>query len=541
MRYIVEGPDGKRYIVEGPAQAAPTQPPAQPVNAAPEASPLGSDGQNFAAGMGRAVAATGRGLKQLIDPAAVWLERTLDPNKRLAAATGTPSAEQGAAETAASVEEARRLDAPLMDTKAGIGGNVLGNLMLTAVPGAKLQGALQATRAGRLAQAAAAAGSGAGIEFATAEGSLEDKTKSALFAGALSGGMTGALATAAKPFKAKADAVTLINKGVVPTLQQGADTPVGRFIGGLTAGSSLVKSRQERELQNALLKKITEGAVEAADDTGKNTLAAARHYVSGEYDKILANKSFTLSGTRLSKARQAAQQLNARGQMADEAKEAGRTVSNILGPAQLNSTPTQISSAELTDLTNKLSTAAYESGSAEVRNRILAARNVLIERVRNTKLSADELERIGVLDSKHFDVKRLEEATKGIRGELEGLSIPAVTNAYAKKNMASNSTLEDLIAPAARILGPSHAANESRSQLVSAMRVSAPLAGAGAATAYGVPGVAPGLAGLYGLSAVGQTAKGAKMLFGETNKQKLLADLVRRGYGAGLAPAVLED
>jgi len=226
--------------------------------------------------------------------------------------------------------------------------------------------------------------------------------------------------------------------------------------------------------------------VEAADDTGKNTLAAARHYVSGEYDKVLANKNFILSGTRLTKARQAAQQLNARGQMADEAKEAGKIVSNILGPAELNKAPTKISSAEFTDLTNKLSSAAYESGSTEVKNRVLAARNVLIERVRNTKLTPDELDRIGVLDSKHFDVKRLEEATKGVRGEMEGVSIPALTNAYAKKNMPGNTTLEDLMAPAARILGPSHATNESRSQLVSAMRISAPLAGAGAAAATGV-------------------------------------------------------
>jgi hypothetical protein len=491
--------------------------------------------------MGRAVVATGRGLKQLIDPAAVWLESKLDPAKKLAQATNTVSAEQSAADTAAAVEQAKLDDAALLDTKAGIGGNILGSVALTAVPGSKLQKALMAARAGRVAQIAAAAGSGAGVEFATAQGSLEDKAKSAALAAGLSGGSTGVLAAAAKPFRAKADALKLMAQEVTPTLQQGADSAFGRFVGGLTAGSSLVKARQERELQNALLKKITEGAVEAADDTGRNTLAAARHYVTGEYDNILANKSFTLTGTRLSKARQAAQQLNARGQMAAEAKEAGKIVSNILGPAELNKAPTTISSAELSDLTNKLSAAAYESSSAEVRNRILAARNVLIERVRNTKLSPAELERIGVLDSKHFDVKRLEEATKGMRGELEGLSIPALTNAYAKKSMPSNTTLEDLVAPAARILGPSHAMNESRSQLVSAMRVSAPLAGAGAATAYGLPGVVPSLASLYGVSALGQTAKGAKILFGETNKQKMLADLVRSGYGAGLAPALLED
>jgi hypothetical protein len=76
---------------------------------------------------------------------------------------------------------------------------------------------------------------------------------------------------------------------------------------------------------------------------------------------------------------------------------------------------------------------------------------------------------------------------------------------------------------------------------VSAMRISAPLAGAGAAAATGVPGVAPGLAALYGVSALGQTPKGARALFGETNKQKMLAELVRSGYGAGLAPALLED
>lgn len=72
--------------------------------------PLGSNLQNTLAGAGKAYVDIGRGVKQL---------------------TGNMTREE--------VDETRRLDAPLMGTKAGIGGNIAGSLVTTApamfVPG----------------------------------------------------------------------------------------------------------------------------------------------------------------------------------------------------------------------------------------------------------------------------------------------------------------------------------------------------------------------------------------------------------------------
>lgn len=100
--------------------------------AKPDANALGSDIQNFFAGAGKAVVDAGRSTKQLMDIPAKWLEEKFPgvsqwSQERL----GMPSAANSSKATNADVEESRRTDAPLMDTKAGIGGNIAGNVATT--------------------------------------------------------------------------------------------------------------------------------------------------------------------------------------------------------------------------------------------------------------------------------------------------------------------------------------------------------------------------------------------------------------------------
>src|SRR5687767_7030352 len=83
-------------------------------------SPLGSDGSNFLAGIGRGIYNIGAGTKQRLDEAAAALERIVPGSDALNRLMGGRSAAQIRDEGKAEIEERRRLDNPLMSTKAGM-------------------------------------------------------------------------------------------------------------------------------------------------------------------------------------------------------------------------------------------------------------------------------------------------------------------------------------------------------------------------------------------------------------------------------------
>lgn len=108
------------------AQAA--QPPVNPY------SPVGTTAQNFWAGAGKSTSDVGRGIKQLSDIPAVWLEKQFPGLKKWDDALGLPSAQASADATQANIDESKRHDAPLIGTGAGMAGNIAGNVATMVVP-----------------------------------------------------------------------------------------------------------------------------------------------------------------------------------------------------------------------------------------------------------------------------------------------------------------------------------------------------------------------------------------------------------------------
>lgn len=154
--------------------------------------------ENFAAGVGKAIYDTGRGLGQL---------------------TGLVSYDD--------VKESRRLDKDLMDTGAGLAGNIAGNVGMVLAPGGLVKGAGMAANAMKAPQAAStlssiggsllaprsiagAGATGAGFGFIQPAESLEERGVNT----ALGGVASAAVPTAIRGFKAaKAAAEPLYESG----------------------------------------------------------------------------------------------------------------------------------------------------------------------------------------------------------------------------------------------------------------------------------------------------------------------------------------
>jgi hypothetical protein len=102
------------------ADASVAHAPTQPFSQA--ASPVGSDFENFAAGAGKAVHDLGQGAAQLVRGGMSYVPG------------GSALADKAGLTTQADVDESKRLDAPLMATKAGTVGNIAGNVATTMIP-----------------------------------------------------------------------------------------------------------------------------------------------------------------------------------------------------------------------------------------------------------------------------------------------------------------------------------------------------------------------------------------------------------------------
>lgn len=344
-----------------------------------------------------------------------------------------------------------------------------------------------------------------------------------------------------QPFRPSAEAEMLFRQGVSPTLQQGADSLPGRFVGGLTSGAFPTRERQAGEVADALLNRVTSGHGSATGGTGGDFLRMAKGHVSGLYDTIMGNKRFPISPTTRGEVAAAASALNRTGQFQNEAQKASQVVSNVMGdsPRNINVNNITLRDSYLTPLSKE----AYAPGvSDELRRRIIAARDKLIEKARTQRLTPDEQRLLKQADILNFDVQRMREATTGGR-EKKGIELKKLMDAYEAHSMPGNTTGDDLIFPAGRVIGRQLNQDQSRTALVNAARAAGGLGShAAMASMFGLPGVAA-TAGLYATSLAGQTPKGARFLLGQNDWQRRLAEQLRRAgpYGAGLGYAATQE
>jgi hypothetical protein len=342
-------------------------------------------------------------------------------------------------------------------------------------------------------------------------------------------------------FRPTPDAVKLMERGITPTLAQGAESRAGKSIGSLAAGAQRVRDRQREEIGNSLFRKITEGKRDSPGGTGNELVDDAQDYVSREYDAVFGNKRFSITEPLVGRAAAAASTLTSVGGGAEAAGVANRiirdTIDQTVLPARRGRQMTQrmIQGEILTELKRK----AAETNDPAVIAAVDRARQVIINSV-YAKLTPEQLMRVKEVDRLNYDLSRLKEATAAGRGEDVGLDVTQLKRVYGKApEMQGVTTLDDVVGPAQRKLGNTPATG-GRSDLTTAARIAAPVIGAGAfGSVLSLPAVAPIVAGLYGLSVAGQTAGGARFLMGQTNAQKKLAKALRSvgqyGYGAGQA------
>lgn len=436
-------------------------------------------------------------------------------------------------------------------------GEVAGNIAMTAVPGAKVGRVLsRVAGAGRAARTAASIGSAAGVsgvsglaltpsEGEGAEERFTDKGKQAALDAAIGGGMQGVgivlRKALTKPFTPSPDAVRLMEAGVTPTLSQGSQGRLGKSIGSLAAGSRRVLQRQKEEVGESLFRKVTEGTQNLPHATGNELVDSAQARIGGEYDKVFGNTQFPITQALVGQAAAAASQTSRLGGGARAAGIANAilrdTIDDTMIPRRgITMTQRDIQDTILTELRRK---AALEN-DPEVIRAIERARDVFKNSV-YSRLTPDQLARVREIDRLNYDLSRMKTATKDAAGEDVGVDINKLKNAYGKADeMAGVNTTEELVGPAQRVLGPTHAA-AGRGDLNTAFRILAPLGvsgGIGVATSN--PIIAPLVAGLYGISVAGQTRGGARALMGETGVQKDLAEALRRAapYLRGVGSAV---
>lgn len=128
--YTVQGPDGRTYTIDGPAGASADDLGNFIKSQNPKSMPVSSTtvdemgpAERLLVGAGKSVSDMGLGLRQLVAPAQDYMS----PNP-----AGQPSRVQALKDE---YQERQRLDAPLMNTGAGMTGNIAGQVATALLPG----------------------------------------------------------------------------------------------------------------------------------------------------------------------------------------------------------------------------------------------------------------------------------------------------------------------------------------------------------------------------------------------------------------------
>lgn len=254
----------------------------------PTAGMSGTD--KFRAGMGKAFADTATGLKLAgTDAARYFMEGGLGVE--------APGLRQSVANQVSAIDETRRLDTPLMDTGAGIAGNVGGYIAQLPIGGLLAKGgALPATLAGNAVQG----GVMAGIQpVASDETRLGNAAKGAAFSAAgaalakpitrIAKGLSDKISPAMKEMYDEA-----ISRGIQPNisglLENGGLRSTMEFVKGLPfAGGAKAINRELGQFTRAVSRTFGMDATELS----KEVMNQAERQIGDNYTAILGNRTIT--------------------------------------------------------------------------------------------------------------------------------------------------------------------------------------------------------------------------------------------------------
>lgn len=420
-------------------------------------------------------------------------------------------------------------------------GEIGANIALQAIPASKVSKMLPA---GSFVKGVGNAAATSGLtDMLVTPGSPEEKLQAAGRAAALGGGLQagGSVLRKAltKPFRASTEAEKLMSQGIYPTLQQGADTPAGKFIGGLTSGVTDISKRQNEEVVQAFLKRVVPG-VDMKNMTTSERTALMETLLNGEYDAILSSKKFTMSPADRQTIWAAA-----RGPRGTQDESVAMALKAMSGTGRALNSTNRINFRNarmkqtrdlLQDAIDKFKGDTVFEG--EARDNLIAAKRKFDELVRDPALSPDERTALADLDQRFKAAQRFFDSAKKSTTK-EGVKVSDLLTSYRKLDKGNkmgfargdDPMLSDLLEPATRVLGLQNQ-DEARSAMVAARRIGAPLLKGAAAvgTAAVNPATAIPLSAAYGLSALGQTKTGARAMFGDLPVQKELAELLRQTF-----------
>jgi hypothetical protein len=193
------------------------------------------------AGAGKFLSDSARGLKQnLLDKPAAALEQMMPWSAQISKAIGGKTAAEIAAESQAQAIESKRLDAPLMDTKAGLAGNIA-----AALPSAYLTAPLGVIGGGALF--------GAAIPTTDAGGGEALKNMAIGAAGSYAGDkLVKGVSRLIKP-RVNPNVKTLLDEGITPTPGQIMGGNLAKFESKLTSapilGDAIANAQQRAGAQ----------------------------------------------------------------------------------------------------------------------------------------------------------------------------------------------------------------------------------------------------------------------------------------------------
>ena len=285
--FEITAPDGRVFEVTGPdgstAEQALAQVQAQykaPPAAQPSYDPTeGMSGtEKFLAGAGKGMTDVARGVGQLVG--------MVDKQD---------------------VDEAKARDAALADTGAGMAGEVIGNLALTAIPGAgagalATKGAMAVlpTAVRALAPTAGGALSGAAVSGTTAPVATGETRLGNAGYGAAGGALgdvaARGLSRVVQPIRQSQAVKKLLSEGIVPTPGQaaGADSFLGRMeqrlqsiplVGDLVTGG---RNRATAEFNEAAINRALPEGATRIKGIGRDAIRQADQVLSQGYDDVLS-------------------------------------------------------------------------------------------------------------------------------------------------------------------------------------------------------------------------------------------------------------